>query len=224
LRGEIAARLRRAILAGELQPGTHLREQHVADSMSVSRVPAREALRALEQEGLIEIFPFRGAVVVGVSEEELDAIYELRAVIEGKAMRQVVETPGAELLEELARQIEEMESSVRSGADVERLAELDIQFHRTILEASGLRILARVRNTLDAILRVRSFYQGIERGGATGAYFRASLGASHERLLEALRSGDAERAEGAAREHVMEVVDRLGTASRAVNVSRPGRR
>jgi len=54
--------------------------------MGVSRAPVREAIRQLEQEGLVEFFPHRGAVVIGLPEDEIDAIYELRAQIEGRAI------------------------------------------------------------------------------------------------------------------------------------------
>jgi DNA-binding GntR family transcriptional regulator len=211
LRHQIAAQLRGAILSGEIAPGTHLREQQVAASTGVSRVPVREALRQLEHEGLIEVFPYRGAIVVGVASDELDAIYELRAVVEGAAMRRLAPTASPEVLAGLAHQVQEMKRAVARGAGVEKLAELDIRFHRTILEASGFQVLRRIRDGLDEILRVRSFYQGIQRGGPTGQYFRRTLASSHDLLLSALRLGDANRAGEAARQHVMEVVDRLGT-------------
>jgi DNA-binding GntR family transcriptional regulator len=208
---QVAAQLRGAILSGDIAPGTHLREQQVAASTGVSRVPVREALRQLENEGLIEVFPYRGAIVVGVSSDELDAIYELRAVIEGAAMRRLAPSASPEVLARLADQVREMKRAVARGNGVDKLAELDIRFHRTILEASGFQVLRRIRDGLDEILRVRSFYQGIQRGGPTGQYFRRTLATSHDRLLTALRSGQANRAADAAREHVMEVVDRLGT-------------
>jgi DNA-binding GntR family transcriptional regulator len=210
LRHEVVARLRAGILSGDIAPGTHLREQQAASSMGVSRVPVREAFRQLEQEGLIEIFPYRGAIVVGVSSDEFDEIYEVRAVIEGAAMRRIAADGSPETLEQLAAQVREMKRAVARGSGIEKLAQLDIQFHRTIVEASGLRVLRRLRDGLDEILRVRSFYQGIQRGGSTGQYFRTSLATSHEKLLEALRLGDGDRAAQAAREHVMEVVERLG--------------
>ena len=85
LRQEVLTALRTAILANEITAGSRLLEADVAEQMGVSRAPVREAIRHLEQEGLVEIFPHRGAVVVGLPEAEIDAIYELRAVIEGRA-------------------------------------------------------------------------------------------------------------------------------------------
>jgi DNA-binding GntR family transcriptional regulator len=193
-----------------MSPGTRLREQRLADALGVSRVPVREAIRQLEQEGLVEVLPYRGAIVVGFAEDELDAAYEVRGVIEGAAMRQLAAAPDASFIAELREQVDEMRRAERRGLGVERLADLDIRFHRTILEASGFRLLGRIRQSLDEILRVRSFYQGIERGGATGRYLRETFADSHARLVDALASGDQGAAAEAARWHVMEVVERLG--------------
>ena len=85
LRQEVLSALRTAILAREIKAGSRLLEAEVAARMGVSRAPVREAIRQLEQEGLVEFFPHRGAVVVGLPDAEIDAIYELRAMIEGRA-------------------------------------------------------------------------------------------------------------------------------------------
>jgi DNA-binding GntR family transcriptional regulator len=210
LRHQVATRLRTAILAGDLSPGTRLREQRIADTMGVSRVPVREAIRQLEQEGLIEVFPYRGAVVVGISPDELDAAYEVRGVIEGAAMRQLAAAADPAVITELRKQVDAMRHAQRRALGVERLADLDIRFHRTLLDASGLRVLGKIRDSLDEILRVRSFYQGIQRGGPTGRYLRETFADSHAKLVDVLASGDPAAAADAARWHVMEVVERLG--------------
>ena len=86
LRQEVLEALRSAILNNRIKPGSRLLEAEVATRMGVSRAPVREAIRQLEQEGLVEFFPHRGAVVIGLPEDEIDAIYELRAQIEGRAI------------------------------------------------------------------------------------------------------------------------------------------
>ena len=85
LRQDILLGLRSGILSGEIPPGTRLLEIPLATELGVSRGPVREALRQLEQEGLVEFFPHRGAVVVGVGESEIETIYVIRALLEERA-------------------------------------------------------------------------------------------------------------------------------------------
>ncbi len=90
--GEVLDALRRAILNDDMKVGTRILEADVAEQMGVSRAPVREAIRQLEQEGLVQFNPHRGAVVLGLPEAEIDAVYELRAVIESRAMARVATT------------------------------------------------------------------------------------------------------------------------------------
>ena len=85
LRHEVLQTLRTGILAGELVPGTRLREVPLAAEFGVSRGPLREALRQLEQEGLVEFHTHRGAVVVGVADTEIETIYGIRSLLEEQA-------------------------------------------------------------------------------------------------------------------------------------------
>ena len=85
LRHEILLGLRSGILSGEIPHGTRLLEIPLSTELGVSRGPVREALRQLEQEGLVEFFPHRGAIVVGVADAEMDAIYGIRALLEERA-------------------------------------------------------------------------------------------------------------------------------------------
>src|SRR3954452_14391644 len=82
LRQDILFGLSSGILSGEIPAGTRLLEIPIATELGVSRGPVREALRQLEQEGLVEFFPHRGAVVVGVGESEIETIYAIRALLE----------------------------------------------------------------------------------------------------------------------------------------------
>src|SRR5262249_5790693 len=105
LRQEVLEALRSAILNNEIAPGTRLFEAEVATRMGVSRAPVRESIRQLEQEGLVEFFPHRGAVVIGLPNDEIDAIYELRALIEERAIERACATATADDLKRLARLI-----------------------------------------------------------------------------------------------------------------------
>ena len=203
LRTEVLEALRVAILAGDIPAGSRLLEADVAERMGVSRAPVREAIRHLEQEGLVEIFPHRGAVVVGLPEAEIDAIYELRAVIEARATATAIDVVGEDELVQLEALIDEMSGAIKAR-QVESIAEIDLRFHGLIVEWSGMTLLRHIWASLDGLVRVRS-YQAIDRPGATAAYFRKNAAASHTVIVAALRAGDPEAAAEVARQHVLEV-------------------
>ncbi len=89
---DVADRLRQAIVSGVLPSGTHLIQVELAQTMNVSVTPVREALRELENEGLVDFDPFRGATVHGVTLDELEEIYELRRVLVPLAIRERIAT------------------------------------------------------------------------------------------------------------------------------------
>lgn len=212
LRQEVLGALRSAILAGDIPAGTRLLEAEVAESMSVSRAPVREAVRHLEQEGLVEIFPHRGAVVVGLPESEIDAIYELRAVIEGRATAAAIGSIGEDEIGRLEALIDEMRTAIKAH-EIEAIAEIDLRFHGLIVEWSGMTLLRHIWSSLDGLVRVRS-YQALDRPGATARYFLKNAASSHVDLVSALRSGDAGQAAEMARQHVLEVPSMLAGLGR----------
>jgi DNA-binding GntR family transcriptional regulator len=207
LRQEALEAVRSAILAKEIPPGTRLREADLATRMGISRAPVREALRQLEQEGLVEFFPHRGAIVVGVPEAEIDAIYELRALIEQKAMERACPLITEAHMERLAGLIDEMQTALDAG-DIEQLAERDLEFHGLIVEVAGFSLLRHIWGGLDGLVRVRS-YQALDRPGQPARYFRKSAASSHRAILNALRTKNVDEAVAAIREHIMEVPGRM---------------
>jgi DNA-binding GntR family transcriptional regulator len=227
LRQEVLTALRTAILANEISAGSRLLEADVAEQMGVSRAPVREAIRHLEQEGLVEIFPHRGAVVVGLPETEIDAIYELRAVIEGRATAASAGVVGEPELARLEALIEGMRGAIKAR-DIEAIAEYDLQFHGLIVEWSGLTLLRHIWSSLDGLVRVRS-YQALDRPGSTARYFLKNAASSHTVLVDALRAGDPEAAATLARQHVLEVpamlagLDRSRRSSGPAHPARPAR-
>jgi len=207
LRQEVLGALRAAILANTIPAGSRLLEAEVAQRMGVSRAPVREAIRHLEQEGLVEFFPHRGAVVVGLPEREIDAIFELRAIIEGRATANLTATVTDEQLAELEGVIEQMRR-VLPSRDVEAIAEIDLQFHGLIVEWSGLTLLRHIWSSVDGLVRLRS-YQALGRPGKAARAFLANAAGSHVALIDALGAGDPQAAAMAAREHVIDVPSML---------------
>jgi DNA-binding GntR family transcriptional regulator len=175
----------------------------MAMRLGVSRAPVREALRQLEQEGLVDFTPHRGATVIGVPDAEIDALYELRAVVEAKAIARactrmteadfaVLKTSVAGMNEAIARH------------DMVEVARHDMEFHRLILEVSGFSLLKQLWSSVDGLVRLRS-YQALGGRGRVARGAVRGLVASHEQLIEALRKGNATRAAALVRQHIMDV-------------------
>lgn len=122
--------LREAILKGKFEPGERIVQEEIANSLGVSRMPVREALRKLEAEGLIQIEPNRGAVVKSLSLEDIEEIYLLRSVLEKMAVE--------ESLKKIQKQdIVEMESLVTimdQVDEVDYFISTNIEFHRLLMK------------------------------------------------------------------------------------------
>jgi DNA-binding GntR family transcriptional regulator len=209
LRQEVLTALRAGIVSNEIPVGTRLLEAELSTRMGVSRAPIREALRQLEQEGLVESFAHRGVVVVGVPDDEIDALYELRATIEAKAIARACVAATDEDLVLLRALIDEMRLAVEQW-DIDSVAEIDLRFHGAIVSLSGFSLLRKSWSSLDGLVRVRS-YQALDRPGPSAAYFRRDSIASHERLADAIAARDPDRAASLVREHILEVAERLRT-------------
>jgi DNA-binding GntR family transcriptional regulator len=204
---QILEALRKMILEGDLPPGHRLIEMDLAEQMGASRAPVREAIRRLEQDGLVEIFPNRGAVVVGVAEEELAALYETRAAIEAQAFARAADRLTPEQLEELRTIVARMGELVAAGA-TEDLVETDVAFHRLVVEASGYAVLRRIWGSLDSIVRVRTM-QALERNAPSSRRFMEDTVRAHSDLVDALADGPPERAAQLVHDHITAVHERL---------------
>ena len=189
--------LRDHVLSGALRPGTQLIESQLAEQLGVSRAPVREALQTLESEGLVESVPNKGTFVADITEEDLREIYAVRAALEGVAMRLAAQAMDHEELSALAHIVERMEQAARDG-DAERVSKIDLEFHEAIWALSGNRRLFQLLTSMMAqiamflALNVRLYEDLLENC------------LEHVALLQALRSGDAVRAERLMVEHISE--------------------
>ncbi len=178
-----------AILDGKYKPGEYLTENRLSGELGVSRTPIREAMRRLAQEDLIEETA-RGALVLGVTEEDINVIYEIRARIEGYAARLFAERADEKALSALRENLELQEFySGRDNADSS--GELDSRFHETIYENCGSRVLEGLLTTLHRKVRRfrRASYKDRERAGAAAREHRAiyeAVAARDGELIEAL--------------------------------------
>ena len=195
-REEIREQLIEDILNGKLAPGARIVETRIAQQFGVSQGPVREALRDLELFGFVVSSPFRGTQVRKISTEELLEIYPIRAALEGVAARSAAVRIDQTTLEQLEVLIAVMREA--AGRDDHRAeADADHDFHHAIVKASGNRMLEHVWQTMRLSITTclthsithRSLHEIAER---------------HVAVLEALRSGDPDRAEAAVRRHIEE--------------------
>ena len=197
-----AARLRQAILAGDMAPGQRLVEQELAGTLAVTRASLRTALFDLAAEGLVERIPNRGARVRAVTLDEAIAITECRMALEGlcaaKAAERITE-PQAGRLRQLG---DEMERSVADGEPLKYSA-LNHELHRLIREISAQTVAAGLLERLNGQL-VRHRFQLALRPGRP----QASL-PEHLAMISAITARRPAEAEEAARRHLSSVITAL---------------
>lgn len=141
--------IRRKILNGKYTPGENLTELEVSKELNVSRTPVREAFKHLESEGLLELRPNRGAVVVGIGRSDIEDIYEIRSLLEGRAAERAALQADKKALEQLAEILDLTEFYIERK-DFDRVTTMDDRFHRTIYELTGSRMLQRILKELHA--------------------------------------------------------------------------
>ena len=152
--------VRSGIIAGRYLAGARLTEQEIATTVGVSRTPVREALRRLDAEGLVEFTPNLGAVVTTWTEEDSDEIFDLRAMLESYGARRATIRATDEQIAELRRlaELQYRESVERRTGYLERIADLNSQFHRRMQEAAASNRLSRALAALiEAPLMMRTF-------------------------------------------------------------------
>lgn len=186
-------------MTGQLQPGDRLREVELSEQLQVSRAPLREALRQLEQEGLLISYPYRGTQVLGVSQEEIEEILiPIRMTLERFAVKHALPTMGAQELSQLEAIVDDMRRAAADG-DTRALSDADIQFHDRIIEQAGQ---AHCRQIWDMIQpRVWAYFR---RDAESHTSLDEVVG-QHERYLEALRTGILETALAAVDQHLTDI-------------------
>ena len=195
----VFADLRARILSGELPANATLRETALAQQLGVSRTPVREALRRLDEAGLVEFVPNRGATVVEWSPEQIRETYFLRAALESRAAGLAAARIGPADLDRLALLIESMEEFVRAtdAEGIDRLGVLNAEFHRVVVAASGSSQLMVLTGSVGRVPMMASLFR------RDAAAFRAGSNHQHRDILTALRSGDTLWAEVAMRSHIL---------------------
>jgi DNA-binding GntR family transcriptional regulator len=194
------AYLQDAIVSGALPGGTRLKPDSIATELSISRMPVREAIRQLDAEGYVTIRPNRGAVVTSRTREEVAELFEIRAALEGMALRLGTARVTADMLDDIELDLRRLRGV---GTDHASWIERHDEFHDRLCRTSGRRQLeAECRRYR---LAVQPYVRLYLKSGRTFE----QPGFEHEHLVDALRSGDGELAERKARSHIMANADAI---------------
>ncbi|QIQ03742.1 GntR family transcriptional regulator [Streptomyces liangshanensis] len=194
----VYSHIKQAVLDRRYQGGTLLTEGELAEAVGVSRTPVREALLKLEVEGLIKLYPKKGALVLAVSVQEIADVVETRLLVEEFAVRKAVPAP-ARLIARLEEVLEEQREKAGAG-DLAAFAVTDRCFHAEIVRHAGNEILSKLYDQL----RDRQLRMGVAVLEAHPERVARSID-EHADLLDAIRSGDAEGAARSIRSHVSRV-------------------
>nr|CAA9331225.1 MAG: Transcriptional regulator, GntR family [uncultured Nocardioidaceae bacterium] len=201
------AHVKSAILDGSLPGGELLTEGQVAEQIGVSRTPVREAMLRLEAEGMLRLYPKKGAMVVPVTAAEAENVIEARALLENWAARRLfVDAPLQELASQLSQLVEQMRGAQDAG-DVGSFSTIDRTFHESIVAAAGNDILTRVYRSL----RERQICLSVSVMRVSRERMTVAI-AEHTRLVELLCAGDAEGFVGHLDQHMADAAAHLRKA------------
>ena len=185
--------LRKAIIEGEMKEGTPLRQDEIARLFNTSRIPVREAISRLEEQGLVKTQRYKGAVVAGLSAAEAAEVFDLRALLEPEIIRNAVPRMSKACLAEARRHC----TAFSRSANPMQWGDLNRVFHRTLYNASDMKyFIEGADNAMDRVDR----------------YIRAQLVMSdgmpradieHLAILEACEHGDAALAGALLRDHIL---------------------
>ncbi|MEP4195010.1 MAG: GntR family transcriptional regulator [Aliishimia sp.] len=192
--GELAfAKVMHAIETGIYQPGDRLREVEIAERLSLSRTPIRDALRRLEAEKIVEHRPRVGAVIRKLGQTEVVELYEMRLVLERTAAEMAAKHAAEAEVDELGALNDEI---VTWGGEAARAAAINQQFHRAIYLAGRNRFLLEAARAMNNALLL------LGPTTLADADRIATVVAQHSQILDAISAGDIEAAGAAAEAHL----------------------
>lgn len=197
--------IERLIMTGELAVGSRINESELSQRFSTSRGPIREALRALEEAGLVRNEKNRGVFVREIAFEEADEIYELREALEEIIGRRVARAMSPDGFKRLRAMINAMKAAAKAQ-DVEQYAQLNLQFHEILLETAGSQ---KLTETYKRLIKELSLFRmrALDDGGG----LRVSVD-EHRDIVDAIASGDPDRAGRVMRQHVADSRARMHKA------------
>ncbi|HLO36540.1 MAG TPA: GntR family transcriptional regulator [Candidatus Deferrimicrobium sp.] len=199
---DASSSIREQILTGGLRRGTHLVEAKLAGRLGISRGTVREAFKVLAAEGLIQEEPRRGAFVVTLSRADVREIYDVRTAIEGRAAWLIARRAESATVAELEAAVTKIAAAARSG-DIRAVRRADLAFHERLTHLSGNGRLHEIFVRSVPALQTLIDYDELPYSSVDG------VTAQHAELVEAIRSGDPERAARAFEHHVIDARDKV---------------
>ena len=195
LRDVVFQTLEQAILMGDLKPGERLMEIHLAEQLGVSRTPIREAIRKLEQEGLVVNIPRRGAYVAEITKKDLSDVLEVRSALEELAVELACRRISPEELAELKTACARFIDAIGQN-DLEQSARQDIAFHDVIYKASrNDRLIQMATNLRMQMYRYRIEYLKDESAHPVLIH-------EHRALIDCIERKDIPGAKNVMRSHI----------------------
>lgn len=208
----LQAEIEQMILGGELSARQRINEVELAERFRTSRGPVREALRALEECGLVRAERNRGTFVREVSIAEADEVYDVREVLDELIGRRLAERITSAQLDSLRKLLAQMDQAT-AGGDVKRYHKLNLEFHDALVDFVGnARLTETYRRLTKELLLFR--LHGLQEGGG----FEVS-NAEHKAIVKAIASRDPERAGRVLRAHAADSRARMHKAVKAVTSS-----
>lgn len=202
LREQALSALRAAITSGELEPGRHLVETELSEMLRISRGTLREALRQLEQEGLLSAGPRGRLSVRHLDENEIRDIYAVRAALESLAATTLCQLPERRaVITSLRAAIDAMKTAEKES--LQKRVESDLEFHRTLCRLTGNETLLQTWESLEGSIRMSIMFAGLEKGVKNMSVDR------HHDIVAAIETGDASLASKTIREHMDRAADNL---------------
>lgn len=208
---KLVTTLRQMILDGSLEPDSKISEVRVSEIFSVSRTPARLALRALEVEGLIQKREGRGYTVLSFNFDDLSKAYEVRGVLEGLAAGTIArEGLGEEVAKRLAASLDRIDEVLSGGLSIEKCVtsyeEANVDFHETIMMESRNEFIRFAYKRLEnfPLLGLGTIVFNKDRAEEEVMRLRFS-NMQHRVILDAIQRRDAFRAEALMREHANQI-------------------
>jgi DNA-binding GntR family transcriptional regulator len=196
--------IREAVLRGELAPGEQLREVPLSQTLETSRGTVREALRALQDEGLVKIAPHRGAVVTELSRKRVGEIFELRALLESHAMElALADGPLDDRAEAVVRDAFEVLARAAEQDDLFELIHADMDFHARLASLCRHELLLEHLDALRLQTRQAIFYTKLYGSDLEGEV------ESHAPIVDAALAGNASAAAQVVRDHITRAGDSL---------------
>ena len=200
----VAEQLRSAIRSGALAPGQRLVERDISQKLEVSRIPVREAIQRLVEEGLVIKTPHRGAFVYAPTPKEIEEIASLRTVLERFVMERVITRWQPHHGQELRAIVRDMQHAA-AGGQRQRVFELDALYHRTLWQIADHEILLEVVSGLRARIS-RFLYESTMASSPSGLADHVN---GHEPLIDILERGQVAPAKEFITEHILAAKDRI---------------